>query len=91
MIQFTTPENLNGAELIKELNDNGIEVTGNPFLDANNDLWLDISQSDKTKAESIVAAHNGTVTPPDNTAARQALLTRLGITEEEARILLGGN
>ena len=25
------------------------------------------------------------------TAQRQALLTRLGITEEEARILLGGN
>ena len=26
-----------------------------------------------------------------NAATRQALLTRLGITEEEARILLGGN
>jgi hypothetical protein len=91
MIQFTTPENLNGAELIKELNDDGVEVTGNPFLDANNDLWLDISESDKTKAKSIVAAHNGTVTAPDNTAARQALLTRLGITADEAKLLLGGN
>jgi hypothetical protein len=51
MIQFTTPENLNGAELVKELNDNGIEVTGKPFLDGNNDLWLDINESDKTKAK----------------------------------------
>ena len=88
MIQFTTPENLNGAELIKELNDNGVEVTGKPFLDGNNDLWLDISESDKTKAESIIAAHNGTVTAPDNTAARQAILDRLGINAEEAQILL---
>ena len=91
MIQFTTPENLNGAELIKELNDNGVEVTGKPFLDGNNDLWLDISELDKTKAESIVAAHNGTVTAPDNTAAKAALLTRLGITADEAQLLLGGN
>jgi hypothetical protein len=91
MIQFTKPTNLNGAELLQELNDAGITVNGKPFLDGNNKFWLDISEADKTKAEPIVTAHNGTVTPPDNTAAKAALLSKLGITADEAQLLLGGN
>jgi hypothetical protein len=41
----------------------------------------------------IAAANNAKQKPkPKHKAAqRQALLSRLGITEEEARILLGGN
>jgi len=87
MIQFTRPENLNGAELVKELNDNGIEVTGKPFLDGNNDLWLDINESDKAQAESIVAAHNGTTVAPEPSI--QDKLANAGITLDELKVALG--
>ena len=87
MIQFTTPKNLNGAELIKELNDNGIEVIGKPFLDGNNDLWLDINESNKTKAKSIVAKHNGTTVAPDPSI--QDKLAGAGITLDELKVALG--
>jgi hypothetical protein len=40
----------------------------------------DVQEEEVRKAEAEAKA-----------ATRQALLTRLGITEEEARILLGGN
>jgi hypothetical protein len=87
MIQFTRPENLNGAELVKELNDNGIEVTGKPFLDGNNDLWLDINESDKAQAESIVAAHNSTTVAPEPSI--QDKLANAGITLDELKVALG--
>ena len=90
MIKFNKPTNLNGSELLDELAAVGIVVNAktSPFIDGNGDFWLDISESDKAQAESIVAAHNGTTIAPDNTAARQALLSKLGITEEEAKLLL---
>jgi hypothetical protein len=91
MIKFNKPENLNGAELINELAAAKIKVTGNPMIDGNGDFWLNIETNDQAKAKPIVASHNGTIIAPDKSAQRQALLTRLGITEEEARILLGGN
>ena len=87
MIKFNKPNNLNGTELLDQLSAADITVNSRP-LDDGNDLWLDISESDKDKAKSIVTAHNGTVTAPDNSAARQAILDRLGITAEEAQILL---
>jgi hypothetical protein len=87
MIQFTRPKNLNGAELVKELNDNGIEVTGKPFLDGNNDLWLDINKSDKAQAESIVAAHNSTTVAPEPSI--QDKLANAGITLDELKVALG--
>ena len=94
MIKFDKPTNLNGAELLDELAAVGIVLDKDlqsPVIDGNGDFWLDVSELDKTKAEPIVAAHNGTLIVPDLSVQRQALLTRLGITEEEARILLGGN
>jgi len=64
MISFTRPTNLNGAELRQELNAGGVAISDDMSavkLDADNVLWLDIKDKDKTKAEAIVAAHNGTV------------------------------
>jgi hypothetical protein len=87
MIQFTKPINLNGAELVDELKAGGVSVTGWPKLDG--DVFsLDIPDADKAKAAPIVAAHNGTIIPPDNSADKAALLTRLGITADEAKLLL---
>ena len=93
MIKFNKPEILNGNQLVDELKQNGIIVNEktSPFIDGNGDFWLDIPTKDKTKAEPIVAAHIGVDQSKTKAAQRQAVLNRLGITEEEARILLGGN
>jgi len=88
MIQFTKPINLNGTELISELNNANVMVTGLPLIDDNGNFWLDIAESDITIATLIVAAHDGTIFAPDNSVAKAALLEKLGITEEEARLLL---
>lgn len=90
MIKFDKPTNLNGAELLDELAAVGVIANAetSPFIDGNGDFWLDISESDKKKAEPIIAAHNGTLIAPDLLAQRQAILDRLGITAEEARLLL---
>jgi hypothetical protein len=88
MIKFIKPVNLNGAELLNELKQAGIDVIGLPVVDGNNDFWLDIAEADKAKATPIVAAHNGTTVAPDNSAAKAALLAKLGITADEAKLLL---
>jgi len=88
MIQFNKPTNLNGTELLNELSAKGIVAKDRPFIDDNGNFWLDIKESDKDKAAAIVAAHNGTTVAPDNTATRAALLVKLGITADEAALLL---
>jgi hypothetical protein len=94
MIQFNMPENLNGKELVEELEAAGVSVVPDeknikaPVIKGDGTFWLDISSEDEVKATPIIAAHNGTTIAPDNSAAKAALLERLGITEEEARLLL---
>lgn len=88
MIQFTRPINLNGEELLSQLNAGGVKIEQSPLLDDNNDLWLDVSEKDKAKATVIVAAHNGTTVAVDNTPAKDALLAKLGITADEVKLLL---
>ena len=64
MISFNKPTNLNGTELRQELNDAGVKIGNEQFavcLDDSNVLWLDIAAKDKSKAEAVVAVHNGTV------------------------------
>jgi hypothetical protein len=63
MQTFTKPTNLNGAELRQELNDAGVNITDDKtavVLDGDV-LFLDIAAKDKAKAETVVAAHNGTI------------------------------
>ena len=90
MIQFTKPANLNGTELIEELAQANINIIGLPMVEGEI-LKLNISEADAANAAVIVAAHNGTTVAPDNSAAKAALLDKLGITAEEAKLLLGGN
>ena len=89
MISFPKPTNLNGTELLIELNAGGVKITESPVIDGEGNFWLDIAEGDKAKATPIAAAHNGTVIAPDNSAAKAALLTRLGITADEFKTLLG--
>jgi hypothetical protein len=60
MIQFNKPVNLNGAQLLDELNAAGVVITEPPVLDGNNILWLQINSNNTDKATEIVLTHNGT-------------------------------
>jgi len=88
MIKFDKPTNLNGAELLTELNSNGVAISVPPFIDGNGFFWLDVIETDIEKTKSIVEQHNGTIAVLDKSLERAALLTKLGITEDEARLLL---
>jgi hypothetical protein len=66
---------------IKEVNcTTGEEIVRDANAEEIAQMELDATNAAAKQAEATAKA-----------AQRQALLTRLGITEEEARILLGGN
>ena len=91
MIKFTKPQELNGTQLRKELRDAQVPISDNIFsvsVDDNDQLWLDIAEKDKTKAAAIVQAHVGIDESIARAAAKAALLDRLGITADEAKLLL---
>lgn len=89
MIQFTQPQNLNGAELLDELKTAGVSVQGLPLIDENGNFWLDIDPEDESKSALIVAAHNGTTIAPEPTIADK--LASVGLSIEELKAALGGN
>jgi len=87
MIKFNKPENLNGAELLAELTNAGVEIQELPYIDGNGDFWLDVKATDKTQTTAIVAAHNGTIIAPEPTVADK--LANAGLTVEDLRAALG--
>ena len=87
MIQFTKPKNLNGTELLAELNAAGVSVTNPPRIDGEGDFWLDLDEADKAKAIPIVAAHNGTLIAPQPTVADK--LAAAGLTIDELKAAFG--
>jgi hypothetical protein len=89
MIKFDKPENLNGSQLLTELNAGNVKITNPPLIDDNKDFWLDIDLKDEAKAKSIVSAHIGIDNSAQIAAQRQVILDRLGLTADEARLLLG--
>jgi len=86
MIEFTKPTNLNGTELLAELNAGGVAITQSPMVDGNGDLWLDIAEADKIKATPIVAAHNGTIVAPEPTIIDKLASVGLNIDELKAAL-----
>lgn len=87
MIKFTKPTNLNGGELLKELNAGGVIITEPPLIDGAGDFWLEIAEADKAKATPIVAAHNGTVTPIEPTIEDK--LASVGLSVADLKTALG--
>jgi hypothetical protein len=87
MIQFTQPTNLNGTELLTELNAAGVTVTKKPMIDGNGDFWLDIAEADKAKATPIVSAHNGTMILPELTIDQK--LASVGLSVPDLKAALG--
>lgn len=87
MIQFTKPANLNGTELLAELNAGGVAITQSPMIDGSGDFWLDIAEADKAKATPIVAAHNGTTIAPEQTIEDK--LASVGLSLPDLKAALG--
>jgi len=87
MIKFDKPQNLNGTELLTELNDAGVNITESPSIDGNGDFWLNVALKDKSKAEAIIAAHNGTTVAPEPTVEEK--LASVGLTLEDLKVALG--
>lgn len=90
MIKFDKPENLNGSELLDELAEVGIildKVKQPPFVDGNEDFWLDVKPADEAKAKPVVAAHNGTIVAPEPTIADK--LASVGLNLDDLKEALG--
>ena len=87
MIKFIKPKNLNGTELVAELEAAGIKVDSVPFIDGNNEFYLDIEESDKVKAEGIVTSHNGTIVAPEPTVNDK--LASVGLSINDLKVALG--
>jgi hypothetical protein len=87
MIQFTKPINLNGAELLAELNAVGVAIIEPPVLDGSGILWLDIKPADEAKAATVVSAHNGTIVAPEPTIADK--LANVGLSVPDLKTALG--
>jgi hypothetical protein len=90
MIKFTKPAQLNGSQLIQELRSEGIDINEDtsPFIDGNGEFFLDIDAKDTAKAAEIVSAHIGIDEIKSKAAEKQAILDQLGITAEQAKLLL---
>ena len=95
MIKFIKPEKLNGEQLRDELNAVKIKISKEPDSvvdDGQNNLLLDINESDEIKAAEIVAAHIGIDTSINYAAAKQsaqAKLAALGLTDDEVKAIVG--
>lgn len=87
-MEFNIPAQLNGTQLQKELKDAAIKLNDYPRI-VDGKLILDISESDKAKAKQVVESHIGIDSSVAQAAARMAILEKLGLTEEEAAVLLG--
>jgi hypothetical protein len=87
MIKFDKPINLNGTELLAELNAAGVKITESPSIDGNGDFWLNVATKDKAKAEPIVAAHNGTTVAPEPTVEQK--LNSVGLNLGDLKTALG--
>jgi hypothetical protein len=89
MLNFTIPINLNGSELLDELIAGGVDIETkyDAVLIEDGSLWLDIAQADKTKAASIVAAHNGTTVAPELSVEQK--LASVGLSVEDLKAALG--
>lgn len=87
MIKFTKPANLNGAELLNELKAAGVTINDYPTLDGNGELWLPIAAKDESKAQTVVAAHNGSTESKPLTVEQK--LQSVGLTLNDLKAALG--
>ena len=87
MIKFNKPTNLNGTELLNELAANGVACNKSPFIDGEDNLWLDIKPADEPNAAAVVAGHNGTTVLPEPTIEDK--LASVGLSLPDLKAALG--
>jgi hypothetical protein len=87
MIKFDKPINLNGEELLNELAANGVACNKPPFIDGEDNLWLDIKPADEPNAAAVVAGHNGTTVSPEPTIEDK--LASVGLSLPDLKAALG--
>lgn len=86
MIQFNKPTNLNGAELLAELNAAGVSIINPPMIDGEGNFWLDIAEKDEAETKAIVDAHNGTTVAPKPTIDDKLSSVGLSVTDLKAAL-----
>jgi hypothetical protein len=86
-MQFNKPTNLNGLQLKEELAVVGIHI---PYVTDTADgfIHFEVEKSKESKAIEIVANHVAIDRSATTAAQRQTVLDRLGLTAEEAALLL---
>jgi hypothetical protein len=93
MAIFSKPDNLNGAQLRKELKAVGVTFTDEfetILINAENELVLEIKKTDEQKAKQIIENHNGIdIDLVKVKESAQAKFAALGLTEEEVASILG--
>jgi hypothetical protein len=87
-MEFDKPKNLNGLELRFELIAAGCDINDKPesVVVIGDKLFLEVT-GDKKTIESVVANHNGTVTPKELTVAEK--LASVGLDLDDLKSALG--
>jgi hypothetical protein len=90
MIKFTSPNQLNGKQLRDELNAANVKISYDKAaitINEDGDLWLDISDKDKTKAEKVIADHVAVFDTSAPTIEQK--LESVGLSVEDLKTALG--
>jgi hypothetical protein len=94
MIKFNNINFTDGKQLLEDLAQAGVILnieTQAPLIDSDGFLCLDVEENQREIVQSVLDSHVPKDTQVEKQTARQALLDKLGITEDEAKLLLGGN
>lgn len=90
MIKFKTPTTLDGKQLVEELRLSGVAIedarNGTVVIDGNGELWLDIVEDDKTKAEEVVKKH---IARPRPELSIEEKLESVGLKIDDLKAALG--
>jgi hypothetical protein len=84
MFIYKKPKNLNGAELIAELKNAGLEVKD---IYDYADGTIGFHTNDEATAAAVVKAHNGNTIPPEPTVADK--LANVGLSIDDLKSALG--
>lgn len=93
MLIFNKPVKLNGTRLINELKAVGLEVDS-VVDNGSGSIYLELPDSDKSKAQKVVNDHKGEDIIDLKIAIKESAISKLaalGLTEEEAQLILGGS
>ena len=88
MIQFTKPSQLNGSQLKDELVAAGVAIKDDSnavSTDGEQNLWLEIADADKVKAQEVVANHVGI----DKEPTLEDKLSSVGLSLTDLKAALG--